>query len=108
MVLLRKLTNFAPDNWTAHANLATALFQMNRWAEAKSEYDWLAEKQPSAAAPHLFLGIVHDRLGEFSDALLEYRAYIKLAGPAENKADIDKVNLRLPTLEQDIKKGKKK
>ena len=107
VVLLRKLTNFAPDNWTAHANLATALFQLKRWAEARTEYDWLAEKQPTAPGPHLFLGIVHDRLSEFSDALLEYQAYIKLADPVANKADIDKVNLRLPTLEKDIKKAKK-
>jgi tetratricopeptide (TPR) repeat protein len=107
VTLLRKLTNFAPDNWTAHANLATALFQLNRLAEAKKEYDWLAEKQPNSAAPHLFLGIVHDRLGEFNEALLEYRAYLQLADPSDNKADIDKVNLRLPSLEKDIKKGKK-
>lgn len=107
VILLRKLTNFAPGNWTAHANLATALFQLNKFAEAKQEYDWLAQKQPDAAAPHLFLAIVHDRLGELTDALLEYRAYLKLADPAENKADIDKVNLRLPALEKEIKKGKK-
>jgi tetratricopeptide (TPR) repeat protein len=105
--LLRKLLVIAPDNWTAHANLATALFQAGRFAEAAPEYDWLAQKQPNAAAPHFFLAVVRDRLGELRAAMTEYQAYLKLADPNENKDDIERVNLRLPTLAKEIKKSRK-
>ena len=37
----------------------------------------------------------------------EYQAYLKLADPKKDKAEIDKVNLRLPTLAKDIKKSGK-
>jgi len=105
--ILRKLIAMSPENWTAHANLATALFQLARFAEAKVEYDWLAQRQPDAAVPHFFLGIVHDRLGELRPAMAEYQAYLKLADPKRDQADIDKVNLRLPALEREIKKSGK-
>ncbi len=105
--LLRKLIGMSPENSTAHANLATALFQSGRFAEAAPEYDWLAQKQPTAATPHFFLGIVHDRLGELREAMTEYQAYLRLADPVENKDDIDKVTLRLPSLAREIKKSRK-
>jgi tetratricopeptide (TPR) repeat protein len=108
--LLRRMIEIAPDNWTAHANLATALFQLTRYAEAKTEYQWLSAKQPKAPTPYFFLGIVHDHLGEYLDAMANYQEYLRLADPVQNKLDIERVNLRLPSLEKDIKlgKGKKK
>lgn len=102
--LLGKLTKIAPDNVTVHANLGTALFQLKRYAEAKTEFDWLTNTQPKSAGAYLFLAIIHDRLGEYIDAMANYQQYIKLADPVENKLDLDKVNLRLPELQKQIKK----
>jgi len=42
------------------------------------------------------------------DAMANYQQYLRLADPAENKLDIDKVNLRLPSLQKAIKEGKGK
>lgn len=107
--LFRRLTESAPDNYTARANLATALFQLKRYAEAKIEYQWLVEKQPGLAIVHYFLGITHDRLNEYLDAMANYQLFLRLADPAQNKLEIEKINLRLPILQKQIKdKGKNK
>lgn len=103
-----RLKDFAPDNYTARANLATALFQSKRYAEAKTEYQWLVEKQPELAIVHYFLGITHDQLNEYLDAMANYQQFLRLADAAQNKLEIEKVNLRLPILQKQIKeKGKK-
>ncbi len=41
--------------------------------------------------------------------MANYQQFLKIADPNDNKLEIEKVNLRLPTLEKLIKKkGKKK
>jgi tetratricopeptide (TPR) repeat protein len=104
--ILRQIIQLAPENWTAHANLATALFQLKRYKEAKPEFVWLTMKQAKLPAPYLFLGITFDQLGEYMDALANYQLFLKLADPAENSLDIEKVKLRLPELQR-LVKGKK-
>ncbi len=98
----------APDNYTAHANLAIALFQLKRYAEAKTQYLWLAEKQPDLAITYYFLGIIHDSLTEYLDAMANYQQFIKLADAEKNKLEIEKVNLRMPFLQKQIKEKKGK
>jgi tetratricopeptide (TPR) repeat protein len=107
--LFRKLSQFAPDNFTVRANLATALFQLKRYGEAKTEYLWLTEKQPDLAITYYFLGISFDQLGEYLDAMANYQQFLRLADTTQNKLEIEKVNLRLPVLQKQIKekKGKK-
>ena len=99
-----RLKEIAPDNYTLRANLATALFQLNRFQDAKTEYVWLTEKQPDLAITYYLLGIVHDRLEEFTDAMANYQQFLRLADMDANKLEIDKVNLRLPALQKQIKK----
>ena len=103
-----RLLKIAPENSTIHANMATALLQLKQYPEAKAEFQWLADAQPKAAAPYFFLGIVYDQLDEYPDAMANYQQYLKLADPVENKLDIEKVNLRLPLLQKQIKNGKGK
>ncbi len=103
---LRRLIEIAPNNATAHANLATALFELKRYAEAKAEFEWLTTKQPNLAVAYFFLAIVHDNLGEYADAMANYQQFLRIADPATNKPEIDKVNLRLPALQQKIKRKK--
>ena len=102
--LLYRLKEIAPDNFTLRANLATALFQSNKFLEAKTEYLWLTEKQPDLAIAYYFLGIVHDRLQEYPDAMANYQQFLRLADEETNSLEIDKVNLRIPTLQKQIKK----
>ena len=106
--LLRKILEKVPDNRTAHANLATALFQLDRYAEAKPEFEWLTAKEPTLAGPYYFLAIIHDHLTEYMDAMANYQSYLRLADPVASKLDIEKINLRLPQLQKLIKDGKGK
>ena len=108
IVLLRKLVAIAPDNATVHANLATALFQLKRYPEAKLEFRWLTDHLPDQPAAFYFLGIVHDQLSEFADAAANYQQFLRLADPESSKLEIEKVNLRLPTVQKLIKEGKGK
>jgi tetratricopeptide (TPR) repeat protein len=106
--LLLKLKEIAPDNYTARANLAAALFQLKRYAEAKTEYTWLTEKQPELSIGYYFLAIAHDNLGEYMDAMANYQQFLRLADPKVNQLEIDKVNLRLPSLQKLVKQQEKK
>ncbi|MEP6900228.1 MAG: tetratricopeptide repeat protein [Actinomycetota bacterium] len=109
VTIFRKIIAIAPGNFTAHANLAIALFQLKRYPEAKTEYLWLAEKQPDLPVTYYFLGIIYDNLSLYLDAMANYQQFLRLAEAGKNKLEIDKVNLRLPALQKLIKekKGKK-
>lgn len=108
VIVLSRIVASAPENATAHANLATALFQLKRFQEARAEYRWLVDKQPNLAAAYYFLAITHDQLGEYLDAMANYQQFLRLADPAVSRAEIDRVNLRLPSLQKQIRDGKGK
>ena len=106
--LLQKLLPFEPENYAIHSNLATALFGLKRYAEAKLELNWLIEKKPDLSIAYYFLAIAHDNLAEYSAAMTNYQKFLQFADAKQNQLEIDKVNLRLPTLEKQIKQGKGK
>src|SRR5205085_6242322 len=47
--LLRRVIEFAPDNYAAHANLATALDELQQYDAALVEYKWLNQAKPDLA-----------------------------------------------------------
>lgn len=106
--ILTQLKASSPDNLTIRTNLATALFQMDRFVEAKAEYQWIADKQPSTAVVYYFLGITFDRLAEYMDAMANYQLFLRHADTEKNKLEIEKVKLRLPALQKQIRDGKGK
>lgn len=103
--LFRKLLPLDPENFTIHANLALALFESNNYAEAKPEYEWIIKTNPSLTVAYYFLAISHDNLREYEEANTNYRKFLQAADPKQNQLEIDKVNLRLPSLERQIKQG---
>lgn len=108
ITLFRRLLQIAPESFTVRANLATALFESKRFAEAKAEYIWLAEKKPELAIVYYFLAITYDQMGEYVNALANYRQFLLRADTKQNQLEIDKVNLRLPAVQKLAKqKGNK-
>ncbi len=105
IAILRRILNFAPDNYTAHANLALSLFQLKRYEDAKIEYQWLADTKPNVAVTYFFLAICYDNLQEYIDSMANYQKFLQLADAKTNQLEIDKVNLRLPILQRQIKNG---
>jgi len=103
--ILKRVIALTPDDYTAHANLALALYEMKRFAEATPEYEWLAAAKPEIAATYFFIATAHDNLGEYRQALDAYEKFLSHADAASNKLEIEKVNLRLPALRAQIKRG---
>jgi tetratricopeptide (TPR) repeat protein len=103
VTVLRRLLQAAPDNSTIHANLGTALFQSKRFAEAKTEFQWLTSHEPTPPIAYYFLAICHDQLEEYLDAGANYNLFLKHADVSLNQLEIDKVKLRLPLLDRQIK-----
>ena len=103
--ILRKVIDAAPDNYVAHANLATALYRLKQYGEALVEYRWLLKAKPDLSIAHYFIATAHDYLGEYEDALTAYELFLAGADAKTNQLEIDKVNLRLPSLKHQIKIG---
>ena len=108
VLVLRQVTAIAPDNYVAHANLATALYESKRFKEALTEYGWILSAKPEIAATYFFIATAHDILGEYAEALAAYEAFLARADAQKNSDEIEKVNLRLPALRQQVKRGEGK
>jgi tetratricopeptide (TPR) repeat protein len=105
VVILRRILAIQPDNFTAHTNLATALYELKQFPEAVSEFNRLLEVKPDLVAAYFFIATAHDYLGEYRDALAAYETFLARADAQKNQLEIDKVNLRLPSLRNQIKRG---
>jgi tetratricopeptide (TPR) repeat protein len=103
--ILRRVISVFPDNYVAHANLATALYEQKRYPEAIPEYEWLLKKKPDLAVAYYFIASAHDYLGEYKEAQVAYEAFLGRADAKTNQLEIDKVNLRLPSLRRQIQLG---
>ena len=105
--ILQRVIKVAPDKYEAHANLAAALYEMKLYNEAVSEYKWISRARPELSVVHFFIATAHDRLGEYEAALASYETFLARADARVNQLEIEKVNLRLPSLRDQIKRGVK-
>ena len=108
VAILEEVKPIVPDNATVRTNLASSLYQLKRYSEAKAEYRWIADKQGDRPIAYFLLAVVHDQLAEYIEAMANYQQFLKMADTEKNKLEIDKVKLRLPSLEKQIKEMKKK
>ena len=104
-VILRRIISLTPDSYVVHANLATALYEQKRFPESLLEYEWVANAKPEIAATYFFIATAHDYLGEYVEALATYEKFLAVANGQNNQLEIEKVNLRLPALRSQIKRG---
>src|SRR5262249_34040360 len=103
--ILRLVVQHNPQNYAAHANLATALYEGKRYNEAIPEYEWILAAKPEIAIAHYFIATSHDYLGEYPEALASYEKFLATADTRSNQLEIEKVKLRLPTLRRQIELG---
>ncbi len=103
--ILKQVVRATPESYAAHANLAIALYEAKRYQETIPEYEWLLTKKPDAVVAHYFIATAHDYLGEYPQALASYEKFLSLADAKTNQLEIDKVKLRLPSLQRQIKLG---
>ncbi|HLG16219.1 MAG TPA: tetratricopeptide repeat protein [Blastocatellia bacterium] len=95
-----------PDNYQAHANLATALFKLKQYLPAAREFLWVLQKNPQVAASYYFLAICLDRIGDCEQAFRAYQEFVRRADPAANKDEIEDANIRLSLLQKLVKENK--
>jgi tetratricopeptide (TPR) repeat protein len=103
--VLHQVVRANPDNYVAHANLATALYELKSYAEALPEYEWIVTTKPEVTVAHYFIATAHDYLGQYPEALASYEKFLAVADARTNQLEIDKVKLRLPTLRRQIQLG---
>jgi tetratricopeptide (TPR) repeat protein len=104
--ILRRVVDAKPETYEAHANLATALDELKQYDAALAEYKWLAAAKPDLVVLHFLVARDYDLLGDFEQALSEYEAFLANADAEKNRLEIDKVNLRLPSLRRQIEHNK--
>ena len=104
-VILRRVVAAAPNNYAAHANLATALYENKQFVLALDEYAWLLKAKPDLTVAHYFIATAHDYLGEYPEALSSYESFLARADVKTNQLEIEKVKLRLPSLRRQIQLG---
>jgi hypothetical protein len=78
---------------------------MKLYNEAVVEYKWLSRARPELPVVHFFIAISLDRLGDYQAALEAYETFLGRADARVNQLEIEKVNLRLPSLRNQIKRG---
>ena len=105
VTVLRRVIDVDPARFVAHANLAIALFELKRFPEALIEYQWIRETKPETTAAYFFIAVIHDKMGEYQEALSAYQDFLGRADAELFKLEIGKVNLRLPSLRNQIKQG---
>ncbi len=104
-VLAEALTR-EPDNYTAHASLATALFKQKQYPEAAREFIWIIRVRPEVAASYYFLAISLDHLTDCEQAARAYQEFVRRADPASNKSEVEEANTRSIQLQRLIKEHK--
>lgn len=108
VLILTEAAAAEPKNYTARANLATALFRLRRYVEALAEFRKLADDRPTSPIAYYFLGIIHDELTEYADAAANYNLFLKYADRGQNAEEILQAEMRLPQLAKLVREGKGK
>lgn len=104
----REILKKEPNSYPAHAGLATALFKLDQFAEAAQHFVIVLNQRSDVPATYFFLGVCFDKLGDYPQALKAYEAFLAIAKPEQNRLEIDKVNLRLPSLKRQAEQSKPK
>ncbi|HVF88574.1 MAG TPA: tetratricopeptide repeat protein [Blastocatellia bacterium] len=95
-----------PDNYPAHASLATALFKLNQHPLAAREFIWVIKARPEIAASYYFLAISLDKMGDCEQAVRAYQEFMRRADPSSLKSELEEAGLRSGTLQRLIKEKK--
>lgn len=83
---LRKAVELAPENPTAHENLAGAYEETKMLAEAAAELEAAVKLAPDAPGLHFKLGRIDKRLGKIAEADKEFALSAKLNSSHSSKA----------------------
>ena len=95
-----------PNNYAAHAGMATALFKLKQYPEAAREFIWIIRVRPEVPASYFFLAIAVDHLGDCEQANRAYQEFARRADPAANKSEVEEAIARSGQLQRLIRERK--
>lgn len=95
-----------PNNYQAHASLATALFKQKQYPAAAREFLWIIRARPEVPASYYFLAISLDHLGDCEQAYRTYQEFVRRADPAVNKNEVEEAKARSNQLQKLIRERK--
>ena len=75
--LLQLVVRERPNDYSVHANLATAYFSLARYEEATVEYKWVINARPQQAIGYYFLALSFDKQQDFISALPNYEMFLQ-------------------------------
>jgi predicted Zn-dependent protease len=106
IAVLNEALGTDPNNYAAHANLATALFKLKRYPDAAREFIWVIRTKPEIPASYFFLAISLDKLGDCAQSLKAYEEFARRADPAALKSELEEANTRIRDLQRLIREKK--
>ncbi len=95
-----------PNNYAAHASLATALFKQKQYPQAAREFLWIIRIRPEVPASYYFLAISLDHTGDCEQAYRTYQEFVRKADQAANKTEVEEANARSSQLQRLIRERK--
>jgi len=76
---LRNAIQFSPENARAHAELGSLLLDRKRWQDARDEFEWLLQRDPTRADAYFNLGRVAYGEKDYDKAISAYQTALKTA-----------------------------
>ncbi|HSE97971.1 MAG TPA: tetratricopeptide repeat protein [Blastocatellia bacterium] len=104
--VLQAALSSEPENYVAHANLATGFFKLKQYPAAAREFIWIIQRRPDIAASYFFLAISLDKIGDCEQATRAYQEFVKRADAAALREEVEEANIRLGLLQKLAKEGK--
>ncbi|MBL8149518.1 MAG: tetratricopeptide repeat protein [Blastocatellia bacterium] len=96
------------ESYEAHAGLALAYFKKEFFPPSAQHFIWMVNKKPEIVINFYFLAICFDRMDDYAQALKAYEIFLKVADPRIHQLEIEKVNLRMPSLKRQLERTKKR
>jgi Tfp pilus assembly protein PilF len=104
--VLETAVSSEPENYVAHANLATAFFKLKQYPQAAREFIWIIQRRPDTAASYFFLAISLDKIGDCEQSMRAYQEFVRRADKAALGSEVEEANIRLSLLQKLAKDGK--
>jgi tetratricopeptide (TPR) repeat protein len=99
----QKILASNPTNNSAKAGRSRALFDLERWDEARMSFEELVGISTDFPIAFFYLGIIYDRLLQPENALTNYERFLAVADRQRMSDEIGRAELRLSVLRRQVR-----
>jgi len=98
-----RILSSQPGNLSARAGRSLALFNLERWDEARMSFEALVGSSTEFPIAFFYLGIIYDRLSRPENALISYERFLTVADKQTMSAEMERAELRLSVLRRQVR-----